>query len=78
MMGKTSAYQGVSCLRVFTGKKSKMSNQMTKPWRASLKHNGIEWRSKYFTTEREAALAWDRRVLELGLDRELNILRRKV
>ena len=77
-MGKTSAYQGVSCLRVFTGQKSEISYRMAKPWIASLRHNGIGWQSKYFTTEREAALAWDRRVLELGLDRELNILRRKV
>ena len=65
-------------MRVFTGGKSKMSNKMAKPWTASLRHNGIYWRSKFFATEREAALAWDRRVLELGLDRELNILKRKV
>ena len=77
-MGKTSVYQGVSCLRVFVGSRAKVANKMAKPWTATLVVNGIGWHSKYFATEREAALAWDRRVLELGLDRELNILKRKV
>ena len=78
LMGKTSVYQGVSCRLSFTGMKCEVSYYMAKPWTASLKHNGVKWYSRAFATEREAALAWDRRVLELGLDRELNILRRKL
>lgn len=44
-------------------------------WVASLEHDHGKWRA-YFETEREAALAVDKKLIELG-EEPVNILKRK-
>lgn len=53
----------------------------TKPWRAYIKYKSLGHfirKDKSFETEREAAIQYDKWVLELGLDRKLNILKPKI
>ena len=76
-MGKYSKYRGVCKWANPGGNKSNIEARERKPWRATLMHNRATWLSPYFATEREAAIAYDRRVLELGLDKPLNILKPK-
>lgn len=45
-------------------------------WQASKTFKGIKWR-KDCKTEREAAIAYDKKLIELGLE-PVNILKRKV
>lgn len=42
---------------------------------AKHKHEGKEWTSGYYKTQRDAALAYDKRLISLGLE-PINILRR--
>ena len=76
-MGKYSKYHGVTKLERPKGSRSKIEAREITPWRATLRHNGEKWGSQYFATEREAAIAYDTKVLELGLDKPLNILKPK-
>ena len=76
-IGTTSAYHGVTKTKRTQGKMSKIRATNRKPFIASMMSNGIQWTGPYRETEREAAIDYDRRVIELGLDRPLNILKRK-
>ena len=74
---KESSYSGVYRSTPKCGMKSLIDYYEQRPWVASLTVNGLRWRGKARESEREAALDYDRRVLELGLDKPLNILKRK-
>ena len=74
---KYSKYHGVTKWARPTGDKKTMDRAAAKPWMATLWHNGAAWNSSRFATEREAAIAYDTKVLELGLDKPLNILKPK-
>ena len=76
---KSSRYTGVSYS--FGSLASKVSRWRVlnekKPWKACVVVFGAKVRRKKFATERDAAIQYDKWVLELGLDRPLNILKRK-
>ena len=74
---KVSKYIGVTFWNVKQGAKSTMEWQNSKPWCFRLTENGVVHRGPRRATEKEAAIDYDRRVLELNLDRPLNILKRK-
>ena len=67
-MGKHSKYRGVT-------KRRKVSSNHDKIWEASHQYKKERWTGR-FMTEREAAIAYDRRCIELGLE-PVNILKRK-
>lgn len=66
-----SKYKGVYLGYKVSGKDRNL------PWSAQLTSNGSKWHSKYFLTEREAAIAYDKRLIELGKP-PVNILKAKV
>lgn len=72
----TSKYYGVCLDSCITGSASSMRSRKAKPWIMYVWFNGRNV-LKHYATEREAALAYDRFVLEHGLDKPLNILKRK-
>ena len=76
--GKTSKYAGVSLQLKHMGQAAKMRHSMAKPWHAMIRLDGGGYWQQTFATEREAAIAYDRYVLEHRLDRPLNILKPKV
>ena len=45
-----------------------------KPWQAKVSYNGKRYRSKYFATDLEAAVAYNQMVKEYSLDNPLNTL----
>lgn len=59
------------------GSKSTIAASHRKPWRAVKIFKGVRWYGPLRATEREAAIDYDRHILELGLDLPLNILKRK-
>lgn len=69
-MGKYSDYKGVA---KSWGKNQKGKNKTY--WVALHTHRGATWR-KHCETEREAALAYDKRMIDLGLE-PVNVLKRK-
>lgn len=73
-MAKTSQFIGVSKNTIVPGT---YRSKFTLPWAAALSNSktGKRWNAS-FNNEREAAIAYDKKVLELGLDRPLNILKR--
>lgn len=73
---KTSKYIGVSFSVRSTGTTGWIKWSSRFPWFACLIHDNRRWK-KCFPTEREAAIQYDKWVLELGLDRPLNILKRQ-
>lgn len=76
-MNKSSKYHGVFRNKGGSGPKSRIKFIDNKPWTARLTQNGVRRTSVYYATEREAAIQYDKWVLEYGLDRPLNILKRK-
>lgn len=75
--GKTSEYVGVSHSPSRSGKASAMRYNALYQWMASIIINGHQI-TKQFETERDAAIQYDKWVLEYRLDRPLNILKPKV
>ena len=76
MKMKTSKYWGVSLVIARVGGSSSMRFVKNNPWRCCvLTHSGQV--SKWFPTEREAAIHADRINLEYGLGKPLNILKPK-
>lgn len=68
---KSKNYIGVRCYDVIIqGKKLGIK------YRAEKTHKYVNWRSKYFESEIDAAKAYDLRSIELGLD-PVNILKKK-
>lgn len=51
-------------------------NREQQKWRSSVSEKGVKYDCGYFETEREAAKARDRKILALGLDKPLQILKR--
>ena len=73
---KTSKYYGVSyCIRK-SGKACEIRWDGKHPWTATIMKDGRVFKSLH-ETEREAAIAVDRYILENNIDRPLNILKRK-
>jgi len=73
----SSKFHGVSLTSARTGNAASIRSVDARPWRTNIELNdGKMWR-KSFATEREAAIAYDRYVLEHKLDRPLNILKPK-
>lgn len=60
---KTSEYGGVSWDREL------------QKWRSSVSENGIKYDCGYHETERDAAKSRDRKILALGLDKPLQVLK---
>lgn len=50
-------------------------NRETQSWRSSVSEKGIKYDCGYFSNERDAAKARDRKILALGLDKPLQILK---
>jgi hypothetical protein len=73
---KTSKYRGVSKHGSRSGQAASIRWVARFPWRAYIHYSGV-CRSKSFPTEREAAIQYDKWVLELNIDRPLNILKPK-
>ena len=72
-MGKYSKYKGVS-KRVCSNSTHEKTNNS--PWQALFSLKGVRWKSTW-ATEREAALAYDMKMIELGLP-PVNILKPKI
>ena len=72
----TSQFRGVSYYGRRYGMESQRRAQERKPWCSSIRVGELVLR-KTFATEREAALQYDKWVLEHGLKRPLNILKKK-
>jgi len=75
MKDKHSNYTGVS---LFKGdeRTTKGRYNMKKPWRAIAERGGRRILNKRFSTEREAAIAYDKALIQLG-EEPVNILKRK-
>jgi hypothetical protein len=74
---KRSKYKGVYCLLGVNEKTTYSAfSHGDKPWRAQHRHKGVRWYGKSRSTERESALDYDKRMIELGLE-PVNILKRK-
>ena len=75
---KSSKYHGVYVNTFIPKDRSKAAIERNKRynWYAHLVHKGRRFK-KVTATEREAAIYYDRWVLELGLDKPLNILKPK-
>jgi len=70
-MAKSKRYKGVySDRRMSYGRVRKGIR-----WRAQHMHKGAKWNSVHFDTEREAAIAYDKRMIYLGME-PVNILRK--
>lgn len=50
-------------------------NRETQSWRSSVSEKGIKYDCGYFDNERDAAKARDRKILALGLNKPLQILK---
>jgi hypothetical protein len=61
-----SIYRGVS----------RNSRDVKKLWKAQLEHQGVKYNIGVFEDEREAAIAYDKLRIRLGLD-PVNILKKK-
>lgn len=72
-----SVYRGVYSRLRDSGSSSTIASAIRKPWKAMLSANGTRWQGPPRATEKEAAIDYDTRVLELGADRPLNILKPK-
>ena len=55
-----SQYKGVTRI-----KGRKVDSNLSKPWKAAIRKAGVDYRLGYFATELEAAMAYDKRALEL-------------
>ena len=79
-MSKTSQYRGVVKIKTRPDTHWKSAREK-KPWEANISISdqvgNRRYKSKSFETEREAALQYDKWVLELQLKRPLNILKPK-
>lgn len=73
---KTSIYDGVYRVNVTKGRPSRVEWYRKNPWVACIRSGGVSMH-KQFPTERQAAIQYDTWVLELGLDKPLNIRKRK-
>jgi hypothetical protein len=74
---KRSKYKGVYCLLKVNEKTTyRAARHGDKPWRAQHRYKGVRWNGKGRSTEREAALDYDKRMIELGLE-PVNILKQK-
>lgn len=79
-MSKTSKYRGVCYAPIRSGNMGTIRWSQDHPWTAAIRFGGSaskRSKKKLFATEREAAIQYDKWVLELGLDRPLNILKPK-
>lgn len=75
-MRKSSKYKGVSyCVRK-TGSQGEILHSRGKPWQAYINVNGKKRNLGGFSTEKQAAIAVDMKVIELNLQQELNILKK--
>lgn len=75
-MKKSSKYKGVSyCVRK-NGAQSEILYSREKPWQAYININGKKKNLGCFALEKQAAIAVDKKVLELNLEQELNILKK--
>jgi hypothetical protein len=63
---KVSKYKGVSW------------NKTNQKWTSRVGFKGIKYECGYHETEREACLARDKKILALGMDKELQILKKRV
>ena len=76
-MAKSSKYLGVSRFIRKTGCKGEILRSIEKSWTANLyDDNHKKYFLGYHETEHQAAIAYDKKVLELNIDRPLNILKR--
>lgn len=71
-MSKSSQYYGVS-----KTKQTSYTCVTKKFWRAKIDVNGEHISCGMFVTEKDAALAVDKKIIELNLDKPLNILKKK-
>jgi hypothetical protein len=71
-----SQYKGVRNWCINTGRAAAIRRYKKTPWSAEVYINGSVI-MKWFATEREAAIQYDKWVIEHQLDRPLNILKRK-
>jgi len=76
MKNKTSNYIGVFKTKSVQGTSSFIKYTNNKPWRAQIIKKGKKWQRCY-ETEREAAMAYDLKLIELGYP-PVNILRQKL
>jgi len=74
--GTSSKYIGVSHRIRTYGNKSRIEQYAKKTWCSILCVGGNTILRQWYATEREAALAYDKCVIENNLDRPLNILKR--
>lgn len=61
-MGKYSDYKGVTKMTDNTSSRGKTRHKNKGDWCAV----HLRWKSNYLKTEREAALAYDKKMIELG------------
>lgn len=73
---KTSQYYGVCFNPIVSGGSAGIRWGNSHPWYAQVKRNGTMILKKHFPTEREAAMAVDRCLIERG-EEPRNILKRK-
>lgn len=76
-MGATSQYKHVCYSPERVGSVAKKKWQAKLPWQANSRLNGTKF-TKWFATEREAAIQVDKWTIEHKLNRPLNILKPKV
>lgn len=74
---KTSQYYGVCKISSPSGGKQNIDNILKKPWQAMIKVNGKSTKLGMFQTERAAAVAVDKRLIDIGKVDKLNILKLK-
>jgi hypothetical protein len=76
MTSKSSQYYGVTKTSQ-TGSKSRLKEAENNPWQAAIWLNKTTVHLGRYATEKEAAIAVDKKIIDLNLDKPLNILKRK-